>query len=296
MTTPDYALELCALSRSFALKRGLFRAPGEIKAVDNVSLRISKGETLGLVGESGCGKSTLAKMLLGLLAPTSGNVLVHGKEIDPGQRRARARQIQPIFQDPYSSLNPRMTIAQLVGEGLRLVPGMSRADQRARVAKMLREVGLQDKFADRYAHELSGGQRQRVAIARALIRHPSFVIADEPVSALDVTVRAQVLELFAELQDRHGFSCLFISHDLGVVEQVADRVIVMQAGRIIEQGSRDTVFDQPQQAYTRKLLSAIPALTPTATGGVQLQWRFDASDVPDTPDAPAGHEVAETAA
>jgi peptide/nickel transport system ATP-binding protein len=181
-----------------------------------------------------------------------------------------------VFQDPYASLDPRMTIGQLVGEGLRLVKGMSSADKVKRVAEVLDEVGLGTAYAPRYAHELSGGQRQRVAIARALVRRPAFVIADEPVSALDVTVRAQVLELFAELQKRHGFSCLFISHDLGVVEQVADRVIVMQDGRIVEQGSRDTVFDAPQQDYTRKLLSAIPALEPTDAGGVRLRWRFSA--------------------
>jgi peptide/nickel transport system ATP-binding protein len=153
---------------------------------------------------------------------------------------------------------------------------MSSADKAHRVAEVLDEVGLGTAFAPRHAHELSGGQRQRVAIARAIVRRPAFVIADEPVSALDVTVRAQVLALFAELQKRHGFSCLFISHDLGVVEQVADRVIVMQDGRIVEQGSRDTVFDAPQQDYTRKLLSAIPALEPTDAGGVRLRWRFGA--------------------
>jgi peptide/nickel transport system ATP-binding protein len=181
-----------------------------------------------------------------------------------------------VFQDPYASLDPRMTIDQLVGEGLRLIKGMSAADKARRVQEVLDEVGLGTSFASRYAHELSGGQRQRVAIARAIVRRPAFVIADEPVSALDVTVRAQVLELFAELQKRHGFSCLFISHDLGVVEQVADRVIVMQDGRIVEQGPRDAVFDAPQQDYTRKLLSAIPALEPTAGGGVRLRWRFGA--------------------
>ena len=279
-------------------KRKLFAKAPAKRVLHGIDLVVRPREVVAVVGGSGSGKTTLGRAIAGLLRPTGGEILFRGRSTTRGDIGWQDYRLncQMVFQDPYSSLNPRMTIAQLVGEGLRLVPGMSRADQRARVAKMLREVGLQDKFADRYAHELSGGQRQRVAIARALIRHPSFVIADEPVSALDVTVRAQVLELFSELQDRHGFSCLFISHDLGVVEQVADRVIVMQAGRIIEQGSRDTVFDQPQQAYTRKLLSAIPALTPTATGGVQLQWRFDASDVPDTPDAPAGHEVAETAA
>ena len=179
-----------------------------------------------------------------------------------------------VFQDPYSSLDPRMTIGELVGEPLRLVKGMGAADRRRRLAEVLGEVGLGDGFAERYPHELSGGQRQRVAIARAIIRRPSFVIADEPVSALDVTVRAQVLELFAQLQKKHGFSCLFISHDLGVVEQVSDRVIVMQDGRIVEEGTRDQIFDAPQHDYTRKLLSAVPGLESTEDGGVRLFWRL----------------------
>jgi peptide/nickel transport system ATP-binding protein len=180
-----------------------------------------------------------------------------------------------VFQDPYSSLDPRMTIGALVREALRQVPHMTAAEKTARVAEVLDEVGLGAAFAERYPHELSGGQRQRVAIARAVVRRPAFVIADEPVSALDVTVRAQVLDLFADLQDRHGFSCLFISHDLGVVEQVADRVIVMQDGKIAEEGDRDTIFDRPQHPYTRRLLSAIPALDPTEGGGVRLKWRFE---------------------
>jgi peptide/nickel transport system ATP-binding protein len=163
----------------------------------------------------------------------------------------------------------------LVAEALRHVPGMRRQEKIDRVREVLAEVGLGDAYADRYPHELSGGQRQRVAIARAVVRRPAFVIADEPVSALDVTVRAQVLDLFADLQERHGFSCLFISHDLGVVEQVADRVIVMQDGQIVEQGDRDSIFDRPQQSYTRQLLSAIPTLETMPSGGVRLKWRLE---------------------
>jgi peptide/nickel transport system ATP-binding protein len=167
-----------------------------------------------------------------------------------------------------------MKTGALVREALRLVPGMSGPERRERVAEVLEEVGLGGDFAERYPHELSGGQRQRVAIARAIVRRPAFVIADEPVSALDTTVRAQVLELFAKLQQRHGFACLFISHDLGVVEQVADRVVVMQHGSIVEEGDRDAVFDAPRHAYTRQLLSAVPALEATPDGGVRLKWRF----------------------
>ena len=255
----------------------LFSKTVSKRVLHGIDLVIQPREIVAVVGGSGSGKTTLGRTIAGLIKPTEGDILFKGHAIhrsDPGWRDYRLN-CQMVFQDPYSSLNPRMTIAQLVGEGLRQIDGMSTADKRARVAKMLQEVGLDGKYDDRHPHELSGGQRQRVAIARALVRHPSFVIADEPVSALDVTVRAQVLELFAELQDRHGFSCLFISHDLGVVEQVADRVLVMQGGRIIEQGSRDAVFDQPQHAYTRTLLSAIPALIPTPGGGMQLKWRFD---------------------
>jgi peptide/nickel transport system ATP-binding protein len=255
----------------------LFSKTVSKRVLHGIDLAIQPREIVAVVGGSGSGKTTLGRTIAGLIKPSEGDILFKGHAIhrsDPGWRDYRLN-CQMVFQDPYSSLNPRMTIAQLVGEGLRQIDGMSAADKRARVAKMLQEVGLHGKYGDRHPHELSGGQRQRVAIARALVRHPSFVIADEPVSALDVTVRAQVLELFAELQDRHGFSCLFISHDLGVVEQVADRVLVMQGGRIIEQGSRDAVFDQPQHAYTRTLLSAIPALIPTPGGGMQLKWRFD---------------------
>jgi peptide/nickel transport system ATP-binding protein len=181
-----------------------------------------------------------------------------------------------VFQDPYSSLDPRMTILALVEESLRLVPDLDRKAKRQRAIETLEEVGLGPDYAGRYPHELSGGQRQRVAIARAIARRPKFLIADEPVSALDVTVRAQVLDLFTDLQKRYGFSCLFISHDLGVVEQIADRVVVMQDGQIIEQGARDTIFDHPQEAYTRRLLSAIPALDMNANGGVTLKWRLEA--------------------
>ncbi len=261
-------------------RRRLFAKTAPRRALHGIDLVVRPREVVAVVGGSGSGKTTLGRAIAGLLKPGGGEILFRGRPIarsDPGWADYRL-QCQMVFQDPYASLDPRMTIGQLVGEGLRLVPGMSTADKAKRVAEVLDEVGLGTAYAPRYAHQLSGGQRQRVAIARALVRRPAFVIADEPVSALDVTVRAQVLELFAELQKRHGFSCLFISHDLGVVEQVADRVVVMQDGRIVEQGTRDTVFDAPRQDYTRRLLSAIPALEPTEAGGVRLRWRFGAEN------------------
>ncbi|MGQ3123340.1 ABC transporter ATP-binding protein [Variovorax sp.] len=259
-------------------RRRLFAKTAPRRALHGIDLVVRPREVVAVVGGSGSGKTTLGRAIAGLLKPGGGEILFRGRSIarsDPGWADYRL-QCQMVFQDPYASLDPRMTIGQLVGEGLRLVPGMSTADKAKRVAEVLDEVGLGTAYAPRYAHQLSGGQRQRVAIARALVRRPAFVIADEPVSALDGTGRAQVLELFAELQKRHGFSCLFISHDLGVVEQVADRVVVMQDGRIVEQGTRDTVFDAPRQDYTRRLLSAIPALEPTEAGGVRLRWRFGA--------------------
>jgi len=262
----DIALELCALSRVFKLKRGLFRAPGEIRAVDNVSLRIRKGETLGLVGESGCGKSTLAKMLLGLLRPSSGNVLVNGKEVDPAQRRAAARRIQPIFQDPYSSLNPRRTVADIVGVPLRLHQVGTHQEQRRRVGEMLDMVGMPERTHGQYPNQLSGGQRQRVAIARALVLRPDILICDEPTSALDVSVQAQILNLLLDLKAEFGLTYFFISHDLGVIEHLVDRVAVMHRGAIVELGAREQIFARPEHPYTRMLLAS--ALSPEPGLGI----------------------------
>jgi peptide/nickel transport system ATP-binding protein len=262
----DIALELCALTRVYQLKRGLFRTPGQIKAVDDVSLRIRKGETLGLVGESGCGKSTLAKMLLGLLAPTSGNVLINGREIDPTRRKALARSVQPIFQDPYSSLNPRRTVADIVGVPLRLHQVGTHAEQKKRVKEMLDLVGMPERTHSQYPNQLSGGQRQRVAIARALVLRPEILICDEPTSALDVSVQAQILNLLLDLKAEFGLTYLFISHDLGVVEHLVDRVAVMHRGRIVEHGTREQIFARPEHAYTRMLLAS--ALTPEPGLGI----------------------------
>jgi peptide/nickel transport system ATP-binding protein len=271
-------LELCALTRHFTLRRGLWRPPGRITAVDQVSLRLHAGETLGLVGESGCGKSTLAKMLLGLLAPSSGNVLFDGKEVDPRQRRAQARRIQPIFQDPYSSLNPRRTVAECVAQPLRLHAIGSRAEQDAEVRRMLDLVGLPERVHGQTPGQMSGGQRQRVAIARALILKPAILICDEPTSALDVSVQAQILNLLLDLKAELGLSYLFISHDLGVVEHLVDRVAVMHRGRIVECGPRAQVFDAPAHPYTRRLLAS--ALSPDPALGLPDLDALDAAEGP----------------
>lgn len=262
----DLALELCVLSRVFRLNRGIFTKPGEIRAVNNVSLRIRRGETLGLVGESGCGKSTLAKMLLGLLPPTSGNVLIEGREIDAADRKALASRIQPIFQDPYSSLNPRRTVADIVEVALRLHNIGTPEERRSRVKEMLDVVGMPARTHQQYPGQLSGGQRQRVAIARALIMRPAILVCDEPTSALDVSVQAQILNLLLALKQEFGLTYLFISHNLSVVEHLVDHVAVMQKGTIVEQGTRDQIFRSPQHPYTKTLLASV--LTPEPGLGI----------------------------
>ncbi|SSW70631.1 Glutathione import ATP-binding protein GsiA [Achromobacter veterisilvae] len=270
-------VEVKNLVVDYAGHQRLFSRTGAKRALNGIDLHVKPREVVAVVGGSGSGKTTLGRAIAGLLTPTSGQILFRNQQVgrrSPAWRDYRLN-CQMVFQDPYSSLDPRMTIGQLVGEGLRMLDDMPAADKRRRVDEVLAEVGLGSEYARRFPHELSGGQRQRVAIARAVVRRPAFVIADEPVSALDVTVRAQVLDLFADLQERHGFSCLFISHDLGVVEQVADRVVVMRDGGIVEQGTRDEVFDRPQEDYTRSLLSAIPALESTEAGGVRLRWRLE---------------------
>jgi len=258
----------------YAGRKSLLKKAVPKRALHGISIDIHEGEVVALVGGSGSGKTTLGRTIAGLVKESEGDIRFQGRSRDEDWRDYRLN-CQMVFQDPYSSLDPRMTILALVEEALRLVPDLDAQAKRKRALETLEEVGLNADYASRYPHELSGGQRQRVAIARAIARRPRFLIADEPVSALDVTVRAQVLDLFSDLQKRYGFSCLFISHDLGVVEQVADRVVVMQDGRIIEEGYRDTIFDNPKEAYTRRLLSAIPALGHNERGGVTLKWRLE---------------------
>ena len=255
------------LSKTFPVKTGILgNAAGTVRAVDHVSLTLERGETLGIVGESGCGKTTLGRCILRLIEPTEGTILFDGVDVATLGRtelRQLRRKMQIVFQDPFSSLNPRMTVGAAVKEGM-LVHGIaegSAAD--ARVRALFEEVGLNPEYASRYPHEFSGGQRQRIGIARALSVEPAFIVCDEPVSALDVSVQAQVINLLQDLQRERGLTYLFIAHDLSVVEHIADRVAVMYLGKIVELGSAEVVYQRPLMPYTQALLSAVPVPDPT---------------------------------
>lgn len=259
----DIALDVDSLSKYYPVKKGVFgRVKDHVKAVDNVSFRVFKGETLGLVGESGCGKTTLGRAILRLIEPTAGKITFKGRDLTSlgaAELRKMRKHIQIIFQDPYSSLNPRMTIGNAIMEPMK-VHHLHRDDKerRGKVIELLERVSLSESHFNRYPHEFSGGQRQRVCIARALALNPEFIICDESVSALDVSVQAQVLNLLNELRDQFGFTYIFISHDLSVVKFMSDRMMVMNAGRIEEMGDADEIYSNPASAYTRKLISAIP--------------------------------------
>jgi peptide/nickel transport system ATP-binding protein len=249
-----------------ALRRGLTRKPATVRAVDNVSFAIRAGETLGLVGESGCGKSTLGRTLLRLLEPTAGKTTLEGQDLAtlaPRPLRAFRRRMQIIFQDPYASLNPRMTVGDTLAEPL-IIHGLSgdAAGRTARVSELLGKVGLRSDAARRYPHEFSGGQRQRIGIARALAVEPRFIVADEPVSALDVSIQAQIVNLLVHLQRSEGLTYLFISHDLKVVRHISDRVAVMYLGRIVELADTKLLYVTPKHPYTQALLSAVPQIEP----------------------------------
>jgi peptide/nickel transport system ATP-binding protein len=253
-------LECRDVARSFTIGRGLFAARRQLRAVDRVSLSVARGEVLAVVGESGCGKSTLARMMLGLLTPSSGDILFEGAPISEIGRRQIARRVQPVFQDPYSSLNPRKTLAAIISLPL-VVHGIGTpAERRRRVEEIMEMVGLARRLIFSYPSQLSGGQRQRVAIARALAMKPDVIICDEPTSALDVSVQAQILNLLQALRAELNLTYVFISHDLAVIEHLASRVAVMYLGRLVEFGTADDIFDRPQHPYTRALLDAV--LTP----------------------------------
>jgi peptide/nickel transport system ATP-binding protein len=260
------AIEVRDLTRHFRVKTGLFGAAKRVVAVDGVSFAVPAGGVLGVVGESGCGKSTLARVILGLLPPTSGEVLVDGQRLSALDRRARARLIQPVFQDPFSSLNPRRRIRDIVALPLMAQGAIAEREIRRRVEEGLVRVGLDPAMGDRVPAQLSGGQRQRVAIARALVLRPRIVICDEPTSALDVSVQAQILNLLAELRRDLGLTYLFISHNLAVVEHVATEVAVMYLGRIVERRPTEALFAAPEHPYTKALLASV--LTPEPGLGI----------------------------
>ena len=288
----DHILEVSNLKKYFPISAGIVfqRQVGAVRAVDGISFHVVRGETLGLVGESGCGKSTTGRTILQLYRPTEGSVKFEGEELSTmsgNQLRQMRRKMQIIFQDPFASLNPRMTVGSIVSEPLQIHNIYANKRERQQyVEQLMEKVGLNPYFINRYPHEFSGGQRQRIGIARALALEPSFIVADEPISALDVSIQAQVVNLMEELQDELGLTYLFIAHDLSMVRHICDRVAVMYLGKIVELGPVDEVYDNPQHPYTQALLSAVPVPDPVVEE--DRQRIIISGDLPNPASPPTG--------
>jgi len=275
------------LKKSFQIAGGLFQKKQYVNAVIDVSFEIEEGTTFSLVGESGCGKSTTGRLITRLIAPTNGSIIVGGKEVATAKQsdlKHLRQTVQMIFQDPYASLNPRMKVKELVGEPLEIHTKLSKAERERLVLEMLEVVGLNAEHADRYAHEFSGGQRQRLGIARALITKPKLIIADEPVSALDVSIQSQILNLLKQLQQEYKISYLFISHDLSVVEHISHYIGVMYLGSIVEIGRKETIFNEPKHPYTQALIASVPIADPT----LRKKKIVLTGDIPNPKNPPSG--------